>query len=257
MKRFLLAALAVATLAGGTAEAADMGAPPPPPVRKVAPPVVIYSWSGPYWGVNVGYSWGRLSNDWTVSGLAVGSASETQDLNGVIGGFQSGINWQVGAWLFGMEADIQATGQKGATTYCLVSCDVASVAADHKLPWLGTARSRVGFLPTDSILVYATYGIAYGQVRSDYTFSAGGVAFGSAELKDTRAGWTAGAGIEGAFGGSWSAKLEYLYVDLGKRTETIALAGVTTASWDHRVTDHIARVGLNYRWGAAPVVASY
>ena len=121
----------------------------------------------------------------------------------------------------------------------------------------GTARSRVGFLPTDSILVYATYGIAYGQVRSDYTFSAGGVAFGSAEFKDTRAGWTAGAGIEGAFGGGWSAKLEYLYVDLGKRTETIALAGVTTASWDHRVTDHIARVGLNYRWGAAPVVASY
>ena len=121
MKRFLLAALAVATLAGGTAGAADMGAPPPPPVRKVAPPVVIYSWSGPYWGVNVGYSWGRLSNDWTVSGLAAGSASETQDLNGVIGGFQSGINWQVGAWVFGMEADIQATGQKGATTYCLVT----------------------------------------------------------------------------------------------------------------------------------------
>jgi outer membrane immunogenic protein len=68
MKRFLLAALAVATLAGGSAGAADMGAPPPP-VRKVAPPVAVYSWSGPYWGVNVGYSWGRLRNDWTVSGL--------------------------------------------------------------------------------------------------------------------------------------------------------------------------------------------
>ena len=64
-----------------------------------------------------------------------------------------------------------------------------------------------------------------------------------------RAGRTAGAGIEGAFGGGWSARLEYLYVDLGKRTESITLNGIATASWDNRFADHILRVGLNYRWG--------
>ena len=76
-------------------------------------------------------------------------------------------------------------------------------------------------------------------------------------MKDTRAGWTVGGGIEGAFGGGWSAKLEYLYIDLGKRTETITLVGLGTDTWDHHFTDHIVRVGLNYRWGGAPVVAKY
>ena len=46
---------------------------------------------------------------------------------------------------------------------------MASVAAEHKLNWFGTARSRIGVLPTDSILLYATYGVAYGQVQSNYT----------------------------------------------------------------------------------------
>ena len=258
MKKLLLATVAVFALVGGTAGAADLSRPAP--VYKQPPPVVVYSWTGPYWGVNVGYSWGKLQNDWTLNG--VGTVSESQDVNGVIGGFQSGINWQVGYWVFGMEADIQASGQKGDTTYCVFDCAGAiigpvNVAADHKLTWFGTARSRIGVLPTDTILLYVTGGVAYGQVQSNYAFSAGGVAFGSSELKDTRAGWTAGAGIEGAFGDGWSAKLEYLYVDLGKRTETITLNGITTASWDHRFTDHIVRVGLNYRWGGAPVVAKY
>ena len=256
MKKILLATVGtIAALTGGSAMAADLAAPPAP--YKAPLPVAVYSWTGPYWGVNVGYSWGRLKNEWTVAGFGAGTASESQDVNGVIGGFQSGINWQVGWWLFGMEADLQGSGQKGDTTYCLVDCALASVAAEHKLTWFGTARSRIGVLPTETILLYATYGIAYGQVQSNYAFSAGGVAFGSAELKDTRAGWTVGAGIEGAFGGGWSAKLEYLYVDLGTRSETITLNGVTTASWDHHFTDNIVRLGLNYRWGGIPVVAKY
>ena len=126
MKKLLLASVAIVALTGGSAGAADLSAPPPP--YKAPPPVAVYSWTGPYWGVNVGYSWGRLKNEWTVNGLAAATASESQDLNGVIGGFQSGINWQVGQWVLGMEADLQASGQKGDTTYCLVSCALASVA---------------------------------------------------------------------------------------------------------------------------------
>jgi len=254
MKKLMLATAAIIAMAG-SAGAADMARPAP--VYKAPPPVAAYSWTGPYFGVNIGYSWGRLQNTWTVTGVVAGTATESQDVDGLIGGIQGGINWQVGRWVFGMESDFQGSGQKGDTTYCVVSCAVASVVADHKLPWFGTARSRLGVLATDTILLYGTAGVAYGQVKSNYTFSAGAVPFGSAELKDTRAGWTAGAGIEGAFGGGWSAKLEYLYLDLGQRTETIILNGVTNASWDHRFTDHIARVGLNYRWGGAPVVARY
>ena len=88
----------------------------------------------------------------------------------------------------------------------------------------------------------------------------------NATFKDVKAGWTVGAGIEGALGGGWSAKLEYLYIDLGKTeqtataTTTANLAGVgipgvgavlsANANQSFRTTDNIVRVGLNYKWGS-------
>ena len=66
-----------------------------------------------------------------------------------------------------------------------------------------------------------------------------------------KAGWTAGAGIEGAFGRGWSAKLEYLYMDLGKTQMTFATPALgVVATETRRTTDNIVRVGLNYKWGA-------
>jgi outer membrane immunogenic protein len=247
MKKLLLATAAVFALAAGSASAADLSRPA---YKAAPPPPPAYSWTGWYWGVNVGYSWGRERNDWTTFGV---TASESQKMDGVIGGFQSGFNWQTGIWVFGMESDFQATGQKGSTTYGVPGF---SVTAEHKLPWLGTARSRIGVLPTQNVLLYATGGVAYGQVKSSYTLNAPGpvAAF---NFKDTRAGWTAGVGVEGAFGGGWSAKLEYLYVDLGKNTSDFSVAGVIVSSIDSRVTDNIVRVGLNYKWGGAPIVAKY
>jgi outer membrane immunogenic protein len=68
--------------------------------------------------------------------------------------------------------------------------------------------------------------------------------------KDVKAGWTAGAGLESAFGGGWSVKLEYLYIDLGDTERTLATPALGTILTDtRRTTDNIVRVGLNYRWG--------
>ena len=66
------------------------------------------------------------------------------------------------------------------------------------------------------------------------------------------AGWTLGAGVEGVIGGNWTARLEYLYVDLGKVSGSFATAlpalggGTITTSYSSRVTDNIVRVGVNY-----------
>ena len=92
---------------------------------------------------------------------------------------------------------------------------------------------------------------ASGPWKDSYTAAVAG--FGTvatATVDDVKAGWTAGAGIEGAFGGGWSAKVEYLYIDLGKlqQTVTLPLAGVT-ATFNSHLTDNIVRVGLNYKWG--------
>nr|WP_244608018.1 outer membrane beta-barrel protein [Bradyrhizobium vignae] len=82
-------------------------------------------------------------------------------------------------------------------------------------------------------------------------------------MRDTRVGWTAGVGTEYAFGGGWSLKAEYLYVDLGRSTlnSTNLVAGVTSYPgnvYTHSVDikSNIVRVGVNHKFGG-PVVARY
>ena len=61
MKKFLLATSALVLLTAGSASAANLR-----PAYQPAPPPPVYSWTGLYWGVNVGYSWGQSKNDLTL-----------------------------------------------------------------------------------------------------------------------------------------------------------------------------------------------
>src|SRR5499426_1535531 len=237
MKKLLLATTAFVVLAAASASAADMA------VRPAYAPPPAYSWNGWYIGGNVGYSWGQAKNDSAASTTNLGvvvtgnALSESQKIDGVIGGVQTGYNYQFGGWVWGWETDFQGSGQKGGSTLTGVLITgvgpvPATLTTDHKLEWFGTARSRLGFLWGQNVLVYGTAGIAYGQVKDTATLNAsalGGAITGAAvtSFKDVKAGWTAGAGIEGALGGGWSAKLEYLYIDLGK-TELTSTTAVTT-----------------------------
>ena len=83
--------------------------------------------------------------------------------------------------------------------------------------WLATVRGRAGWA-WDRVLFYGTGGAAFGNVQ------AGGIGgpFDSA----TQTGWTAGAGVEWAFLPNWTAKVEYLYVDLGNLGCTAAVAAL-------------------------------
>jgi outer membrane immunogenic protein len=246
MKKLFLATTAFVVLAAASAGAADMSAQP-----VYTPPAPVYSWTGIYWGGNVGYSWGQSKTDGTLAGFGV-TLTESQDMDGVIGGAQTGYNYQFGAWVFGLEADIQASGQKGGSTFQVAGFPTATLTTDHKLEWFGTARPRLGVLATPNLLLYGTGGVAFGQVKDSYAATIAGLGtVATATVDDVKAGWTAGAGIEGAFGGGWSAKVEYLYIDLGKlqQTVTLPLAGFT-ATFNSHVTDNIVRVGLNYKWGA-------
>jgi outer membrane immunogenic protein len=172
--------------------------------------------------------------------------------------------------LFGLEADIQGSGERGSADVCVVAgCAIGTglFTANYKLDWFGTARGRVGFLPTDRVLLYATGGLAYGQVSATAPLIP--LSWGS-----TRAGWTVGGGAEAAIDPHWSVKLEYLYMDLGDiggssttATNVVTQLGVpvrrntvttTTfaSTFNTRFTDNIVRVGVNYRFGD-PFVAKY
>jgi outer membrane immunogenic protein len=266
------AAFAVVT-AIPTASAADLAARP----YTKAPPVMVevYNWTGFYIGGNVGYSWGRSRDTSTLTntaGTVLFTSIDRSDLNGVVGGGQIGYNWQVQNWVWGLEADIQGTGERSSRNFvcptgvCSPPFGVLAVfpgaavpvALDQKLEWFGTVRGRAGVLVTPKVLLYATGGLAYGEVKSTETV---GVLTGFSN-SDIRVGYTVGAGVEGVIGGNWTAKLEYLYVDLGKVSSSFLTTapafggGVLTSNFSSRITDNVLRAGINYRFGG-PVVAKY
>lgn len=277
MRAFTLKAIATAALAVtatiSSAYAADLA----PRYTKAPPPVVeVWNWTGFYIGGNVGYSWGNSRDTSTLTngaGTVLFTSVDRANMDGVIGGGQIGYNWQMQNWVWGLEADIQGSDQKGSrdflcpTGICTPPFGVIAVFPgpavpvnlNQKLDWFGTVRGRVGVLATPKVLFYATGGLAYGEVRTAETIGAAAFGFSNSQ---TRAGYTVGAGVEGAIGGNWTAKLEYLYVDLGRvsgsfQTTIPALfGGVLSSNYSSRVTDNIVRVGLNYKFGG-PVVAKY
>jgi len=255
-----------------TASAADLAARP---YTKAPPALVeVYNWTGFYIGGNVGYSWGRSRDTSTLTntaGTVLFTSIDRSDLNGVVGGGQIGHNWQVQNWVWGLEADIQGTDEHGSraftcpTAICTPSAIIlvapgpaVPVSLNQKLEWFGTVRGRAGVLVTPKVLLYATGGLAYGEVKSTETV---GVLTGFSN-SDIRVGYTVGAGVEGVIGGNWTAKLEYLYVDLGKVSSSFLTTapafggGVLTSNFSSRITDNVLRAGINYRFGG-PVVAKY
>jgi outer membrane immunogenic protein len=215
-----------------------------------------------------------------------GATSSKANVNGFIGGVQAGYNWQVQrSWLLGFEADFQGSAERGSITECSLAGCVAGSAvgtANYKLRWFGTARGRVGYLPTEWLVLYATGGLAYGRFDADYAsgINLAGFPFLAGSTSTTRLGWTVGAGAEGAIDRNWSWKAEYLYMDLGgfdanlgSATASVTgpaipvadarfliqqtIASTTAARVSTRFSDHIFRFGINYRFTDGPVVARY
>jgi outer membrane immunogenic protein len=274
--RTVACGVAIAALLGLATGQAALAADLPARVYTKAPPVAaVYDWTGFYVGGNVGYSWGRSRDDSTVTntaGTVLFASSDRSNLDGVVGGGQIGYNWQMQNWLVGLEADIQGTGERGDRNFiCPVgvctppSGGFAAIAVpgpavainlNQKLEWFGTVRGRVGVLASPTVLLYATGGLAYGEVKTNETI---GAALAGFSTSDTKAGYTVGAGIEGVIGGNWTAKLEYLYVDLGRVSSSFLTTipalggGALSSNYSSRITDNVLRVGVNYKFGNAAV----
>jgi outer membrane immunogenic protein len=233
------------------AYAADMPLLAAPPPR---------SWDGFYAGLNAGYGVARSPTSFTAVGFQPQNESFSLNPAGWIGGGQIGFNRQFApTWVAGLEADIQAAGQKSSEV-CAVICSVATpiyVAMDQKLKWFGTVRGRLGWV-TGPALLYATGGFAYGQVNTRVGYFAQAFLGGAPnptsifDMSSTKAGWTVGGGLETAIAGPWTVKLEYLYLDLGSQTASapndfgLGFTVVTTAN--ARFRENVVRVGVNYKF---------
>ena len=196
-------------------------------------------WSGFYAGVNAGGGIGlsRVNGGPNIFG--------STDLNGggFAGGVQAGYNWMVTQkWFVGVEGDVGYLG----INHSYADWNDASRTMSQKTDWYGTARGRIG-TTTGPALLYMTGGGAWVRVRDGISLSSG-----AADVTTrTAGGWTYGGGTEVALDARWSAKLEYLYMDVGKSQHSVA-------GFDGQFKDRfqVIRAGLNYKFGGSDVVTA-
>ena len=222
MKRVFFALISLAALTG-TAAAADL--PPrmaPQPYYKAPAEVQVYNWTGFYIGINGGGGFGR--SDWD----SIGSSFDVS--GGLVGG-TVGYNYQFGQAVVGVEGDIDWADINGTTN---TACPFGCKTTDN---WLSTVRGRLGYA-ADRFMPFITGGAAFGDIRASTP--------GFAGASNTEAGWTVGAGLEFAIAGNWTAKAEYLYVDLGKVNCGISCGAAVTDNVSF--TSNIVRAGVNYRF---------
>jgi outer membrane immunogenic protein len=262
MKQSLFAATAALVFAGSSALAADL------PIRAPAykAPPAYFGWTGCYIGANVGGVWARLRDNWTpnpagfpVSGPSL-TANGTATLHdrGFTGGGQIGCNYETHHRIvWGVEGDFNFTDVRGIRDVAVpASGPVAaySIHEEFRARWLSTIRGRVGFT-ADRTLFYATGGVAFANLKTlDSAVFPASATNNTVSGSGTRTGWTVGGGIERALTGAWSIKAEYLFARFGHFSRTSANSDpgtfpLSTIVHDHRLEEHIARIGLNYRFG--------
>ena len=261
--RSTIAAVLISATALASAQAADL---PARAYTKAAAVDPAYNWSGFYIGVNAGYGSGTSSTSLTPDALEAIRVLPGQNPlppnlhpDGFVGGGQAGYNDQFGSVVAGLEADLSYANLRktDSATGPFSIGGVLTTQIATRLDWFGTVRARLGVLPASNFLLYATGGLAYGNVRTTTTGSnlpavnctQTFIYCAAGSTSGVSVGWTAGAGMEYAFSRQWTARAEYLYLDLGNRSVTfpdINAPGMLTAVTSFRA--HIVRGGLNYRF---------
>ncbi|HKY85612.1 MAG TPA: outer membrane protein [Pseudorhodoplanes sp.] len=233
-----IVAAAAFTAVASSASAADLSRP----VYKGPAPVAVaaYNWTGFYLGAHGGYAWGDLNAN------LVGFTG-SREIDGFFGGGQVGWNWQAAGspWVWGIEADISFGNIEDSVT----TAGVGSFSSEATS--FGTVRGRVGYA-VDRALWYVTGGFAW--VDNEINLALTGI--GAFNSSNTHVGWTIGGGLEFALADAWTAKIEYLYIDVDSENYFTNIVGPGLA-FDPDF--HTVRVGLNYRFGGGkgPVVAKY
>jgi outer membrane immunogenic protein len=249
-------------LASSAALAAD---PPLEPSIYKTPAAISepVTWTGLYGGLNAGYGGGNRpvqeTGDAVTGGQqAVNAAAIPASLagrpSGFVGGGQLGGNYQVNRLVLGIEADWQWAN---LTANEMVSTSVATfnhftTDVQQDIEFFGTARGRLGFAPVRPVLLYVTGGLAYADVKlSGAITNPGCFGFcGATTRSNYQTGWTVGGGLEYAFAPNWSAKVEYLYYDLGSLSQQIVDPRTPGAFIAQSVAfrGNIVRAGVDYRF---------
>jgi outer membrane immunogenic protein len=257
MRRILVVAV-VSIIAASHASAADL----PVPARAYYPAVpAVYDWGGGYIGINSGgYAFGQ--SEWS-GPLNQSHLSSTGNfnVNGALVGGTMGVSGQFGAWVVGVEGDFDWQNPSGTSNsaFCTslftstqIGAKPAGLSCKTESNWLGTFRARFGYA-WDRVLLYGTAGGAGVNVQTSLN--------GLPAQTNPEFGWTVGGGLEWAFADNWTAKVEYLFVDLAQNPvcnhgyscgfNAPATATLKPVNSNSTVTlnENIVRVGVNFKFG--------
>jgi outer membrane immunogenic protein len=235
MRKSLLLGVCASALVAGSALAADLPARArPAPVA----PIPVFSWTGFYIGANIGGAWSNSTLTDNVTG-----ASFSTNNSGFIGGGQFGYNWQFNNnWVLGIEGDIDGTTI--SKTSNAVPTTIGTLQGSLNTDWIATLGGRIGYT-VDHWMFYAKGGGAWVQNSATLTNLTTGA---SASASNTNSGWMAGAGVEWAFAGPWSAKLEYNHIGLDNWSPSTSNIVINDRLNLSRDID-LVKVGVNYRFG--------
>jgi outer membrane immunogenic protein len=209
---------------------------------------------------------------------------------GFLAGIHAGYDRQFGRYVFGIETDLASANIRGngglSTGSTVTTVDNSNLplftvnnysqyqsSTEQKLHSLGTLRGRLGILATDRLLLYATGGLAYGRatlsaavansgVDSEFFTASDHVLFfnqrypacqdicASGSTSRWLVGGTVGAGLEYALLDRWTARVEYIYYNLGSVSVTVADPQFPAQSFSARASfaGQLARVGLSYQF---------
>jgi outer membrane immunogenic protein len=228
-------------------------------MKQVVPePSCEITWTGFYIGAHAGYGFSDsdtevfpLPNETLF--LARGNVLEPAP-EGVFGGVQVGYNHQFGAFVVGVEADLSAGDLDGSDDEPLIGTNGlvfpgGFIEAHQDTNWFGSFRGRLGFVPQCRLLLYATGGLAIGDI--DYSANLSRLSQYPVSFSDTKIGWTAGAGAEIAITKRWSLKTEFLYYGFGDETiigQPTPANPPFTVRYDFSTSFYTVNAGLNFHF---------
>ncbi len=217
-------------LASSTTRAADPGQPA----------------SGFYIGGHMGYGFGSATatlGDPTGPGAA--SAGGTTPYGMIFGGLRAGYQAILPSrLLLGAEVDFSGANYMDPTQ--VLSYRATSTgSANEQLEYIATLRGRLAYV-MDGWAPFLTAGLAWASTRLSRTDLTTGNE--DATPGNLRAGYVMGGGIDYPLDRRWSARIEYLYTNLGPAGFLFS----APARYDSQYDFHRFRVGLNYRLGEDP-----
>ncbi len=225
--------LCVAVASAGLLAAIAFAAP------ATAAPAAPYDWTGVYVGINGGYGFGP--ERWNFPTPDLGSNANLWLHGGAVGGTLGWNFVQTGPYVFGIEGDFDWANISGHT-----ACPNVNYSCNTNISDLGTLRGRAGYAVMDRLLVFGTAGLAGGSIVPKVPGTQGGL--GVTVTSKMEWGWTVGAGAEYAFAdpwnGTWIAKIEYLYANLGYNYFTDSSA----ENLNIKPQINLIRAGVNYKF---------